>query len=92
MSIDSTDEDVISIEHVDLSKSPHQIDNVSNVFYGPQSYTNKRGSKKSKGGNNNSNNNDAFYKWVKSLNPSLNQDVRTETHHFTYTTHTTERK
>jgi hypothetical protein len=91
MSIDSTDEDVISVEYVDLSKSPHQIDNVSNVFYGPQSHTTKRDSKKSKGGNNN-NNNEAFYKWVKSLNPSLNSDVRTETNHFTYTRHTTERK
>jgi len=83
MSIDATDEDVVSVEYVDLSKSPHKIDNVSNVFYSAQ--TNKGNSKKSKGENN-----DAFYAWVKSLSPR--KDVVTETNHFTYTRHTAERK
>src|SRR6185437_12902655 len=48
-------EDVISVEYVDLSKSQHKTDNVSNVFYGSQ--TNKGNSKKAK-----AENNDAFYR------------------------------
>lgn len=63
MSIDATDEDVISIEYIDLSKSPHRTDNISNTLYS--------GKNNKKAGSN-----DLFYKWVKSLSP--NRDTMKE--------------
>jgi hypothetical protein len=63
MSYDINDEDLISVEVINPSKSTHKSDIVSDVFYGPKSKQNAK--KTTKTGNN-----EEFYKWVRSLNSS----------------------
>ena len=82
MSIDITDDDVISVEVIDPAKPEHKSEVVSNVFYGPKTKQNAKRVHDRE---------EAFYKFVKSLNQDTD-GVRTETTHFNYTTKTTERK
>lgn len=77
MSYDVNDPDLVSLQVINPSKSEHENDVVTNVFYG--------GMNKKKAAKKAHDKNEAFYKWMRSLNPQMNSDVRIETHHFEYT-------
>ena len=64
-------------------KTENESDVVSNVFYGKKTKANAQKVK---------NNEEQFYKWVKSLNPEMNRDVKSETHNFSYQHYTVDDK
>jgi hypothetical protein len=76
------DEDVVDVQVITPSKSGHKTDYASNVFYGPPT---KRNAKKVK------NREEAFYKWVKGLNPDTD-GIKTETTNFEYSKYTVDGK
>lgn len=86
MSYDVNDEDVVSVEVINPSVSEHKTDYVSNVIYTSQSNNKKKTAKKAQ-----ARNNDAFYKWVKGLNPDTD-GIKTQTQNFEYSRYTVDGK